>query len=226
MVTTQSVSSIVYDRPNASAVTSTTLESEFRKVTAPDIDTVKYEVYTTLNPVNVAQTDTITITAGTVTDVYAVEVDDGTTTRVGAYVMQTGDTATIIAARLAEVLDLHPGIQATSALAVITVVSVIPGISVAYDNSQSTTPANVVIANTIANSGTAIHRKLADFSVKRTITTTGTGESKKDFETYQLTVNFYDGGNPAVLSTTQGPIGLTSTLDLNAIQVANGIAQP
>ena len=225
MVTTQSTSTIVYDRPNSSAVTSTTLPSEFRKVTST-ADTVKYEVYSTLDTDNVAQVDTITITAGTVTDVYAVEVDDGTTTRVGAYIMQTGDTAAIIATRLAEVLDLHPGIQATATNDVITITSVIPGISVAYDNTQSTAVGNAVIANTTANAGTAIHRKMADFSVKRTLVTSGSGATKKDYESYQLTVAFYDGANPAVLVTTQGPIALTSTLDLNSIQVDNGIAQP
>lgn len=225
MVTTQSASTITYDRPNSSATTSTTLASEFRKVSST-ADTVKYEVYSTLDPDNVAQVDTITITAGTASDVYAVEVDDGTTSRVGAYVMQLGDTGAIIATRLAEVLDLHPGIVATATNNAITVTSIIPGVSVAYDKTQSTTVGNVIIANSVANAGTALHRKLADFSVKRTLVTTGTGDTKKDFESYQFSVNFYDGANPAVLVTAQGPVSLTATTDLNSIQVASGIAQP
>jgi hypothetical protein len=225
MVTTQSATTIQYDRPNSSVTTSTTLPSEFRKVTS-NADTIKYEVYSTLNPDNVAQVDTITITAGVVSDVYAIEVDDGTTARVGAYIQQTGDTAAIIATRLAEVLDLHPGVQATATNNVITLTSLIAGTSIAYDNAQSTTIGNAVIASVDAAVGTPIHRKLADFSVKRTLVTTGSGELKKDYESYQLSVNFYDGANPAVLTTAQGPVSLTSTLDLNTIQVDNGIAQP
>lgn len=144
----------------------------------------------------VAQVNTLTITAGTTGDDYIVDISNGTVSAIATYTMQTGDTATIIASRIAEEIN---GLASTSALvsatvagAVITITADNPGVAITYDVSESTTPANLVVAQTTASSGVAKMGKVSEVKIYFEIPSGGRNQ-----QIVTQTI-FYTGANPAV----------------------------
>lgn len=145
----------------------------------------------------VSQVNTVTLTAGSVGDDYILEVSDGTNSAIVSYVQQTGDTATTIGARLLEeingvpsVSDLISGAVLTN---VLTLTADLPGVTITYDVSASTTPANLVVAQTTAASGTAKMRKVAEVKNHYEIPSGG-----RNLVIVSQSV-FYDGMTPATV---------------------------
>lgn len=112
----------------------------------------------------IAQVDTATVTAGIAGDIYQIAITSGATTEFVEYVMNTGDTADDIAAALASEFNNSDVTlsAATVASNVVTITSTNPGDVVTLDAAGSTTPANLVVANTVAASGTGNLVKVAE----------------------------------------------------------------
>ncbi|MFM6214196.1 hypothetical protein, partial [Planktothrix sp.] len=113
----------------------------------------------------VSQVNTMTITAGSTGDDYLIGVTAGDDSAIISYTQRSGDTATTIAARLLEEINGVPSASAlvsgTAAANVLTLTSDLPGVTITYDVGGSTTPSNIVVAQTTAASGTAKMRKVA-----------------------------------------------------------------
>lgn len=145
----------------------------------------------------VSQVNTITITAGSAGNDYIIEIDDGTNSAIVSYVQQAGDTAASIAARLLEEVNGVPSVSdlvsGTVASNVLTLTADLPGTALTYDVSASTTPGNIVVAQTTAASGTAKMRKISEIKSYFEIPSGG-----RNLVIVSQTV-FYDGANPPVV---------------------------
>lgn len=110
-----------------------------------------------------AQVDTLTLTAGTAGDIYALDITVGGTTESVEYVMMAGDTADDIAAAIAAEFSSADMTLAAAAASsnVVTVTSASPGSAATLDVTRSTTPGNIAVANTVAASGTGNSIKVA-----------------------------------------------------------------
>ena len=146
----------------------------------------------------VSQISTITITAGSTGNDYILEISDGTNEGIVSYVQQTGDTATTIAARLLEEINGVPSVSnlvsGTAEANVLTLISDLPGVAITLDVSASTTPSNLVVAQTTAASGTAKMRKIAEIKIYYEVPS----GSRNLIAVSQTT--FYDGANPPVVA--------------------------
>ena len=194
------------------------MESEYRIVTSV-ANKITTEWYLTLDPDNVAQVSTVTITAGTTSDEYAVKVTVGASVLTYRHKQVASQNATAIAVFLATIINTNPNVTATSAAAVITIKSLIPGQAFTLDNSDSTTVGNVVIATTTANSGTALHRKIGEAELTFSASTAG-------FPVVSVSGKWYDGASSPVLKQNFGPLVGTGNSTLDAIQTAQGITRP
>ncbi|MEH2033205.1 MAG: hypothetical protein V7K67_26850 [Nostoc sp.] len=209
---------IDYSRPKNSSTTPTELETEYRISTATP-NTIAIEWYLTLDPDNVAQVSTVTVTAGTTGDEYAIAVTVGSSTLTYRHKQVASQTATAIATFLATLINTNPNVQATSVGAVITITSVIPGQAFTLANTDSTTPGNVVIATTTANAGTALHRKIGQANVVFGAIATG-------FPVINVSGNWYDGSASPVQQQAFGPLTGTGNSTIDAVQTAQGITRP
>lgn len=167
------------------------------------VDVVRYVTLTD----GTAQEDTLTISAGTVGDTYSVTISEDDPGNPGTplagtevtweYNQLAGNTAEDIASRLAQILDLDARIWATVETSVITVKGIVAGKGLLIDVSGSSTPANIVAANTVANvvptenSGTPLHGK---YLVSRI--TFGINEVDRE-PTVAYTSTWYDAADPA-----------------------------
>lgn len=223
MPTIQNVGSLAYDRARSSTTIETTLNTTYDIITPPGPNQTSEDVYFDLDPTTVAQVDTLTISAGVADDLYTVSIGDGTTTDIYTYRQEAGDTDAIVAASLAQLLDLHPGVRAVAAAAVITITGAHGGETITIDPSASTTPGNAVVASVTAASGTPLYVKVANITTTKELTSNGT---LTGFPRFTMTTTFYDGDDttPVVLLTK--PIYTTGPRSLNEIQVNNGILQP
>ncbi|MCC5616533.1 hypothetical protein LC605_15925 [Nostoc sp. CHAB 5836] len=209
---------IDYDRPRDVATTPTELEAEYRIITSV-ANKITVEWYLTLNPDNVPQVSTVTITAGTTGDEYAIKATVGSSAPTYRHKQLAGETAPLIAAFLATLINTNPSLWATSAGAVITIKSLIPGQAFTLANTDSTTAGNVVIATTTANSGTALHRKIAEADMTFSANTSG-------FPVVSVSGRWYDGAASPALKQTFGPLVGTGNSTLDTIQIAQGIVRP
>lgn len=209
---------IDYDRPRNTATTPTELEAEYR-ITTSQSNKIKTEWYLTLDPNNVAQTSTVTITAGSTGDEYAIKVSVNSTSFTYRHKQVASETATSIAAFLATLINTNPNIQSTSNAAVITIKSLIPGQAFTLANTESTTAGNVVIATTTANAGTALHRKIAEAEL-------AFSANNKGFPVVSVSGKWYDGADLPVFKQTFGPLIGVGNVTLDSIQIAQGIARP
>lgn len=143
----------------------------------------------------VSQVNTMTITAGSTGDDYLIGVTAGDDSAIISYTQRSGDTATTIAARLLEEINGVPSASAlvsgTAAANVLTLTSDLPGVTITYDVGGSTTPSNIVVAQTTAASGTAKMRKVAEIKTYYEIPSGG-----RNLVAVNQSV-FYDGANPA-----------------------------
>lgn len=141
-----------------------------------------------------SQVSTLTITAGATGDDYIIEITAGAKNAIASYVQQAGDTANIIASRLLAELNGVPSISelvsGTVTNNVITLTADEPGINVTYDVSASTTAANLVVAETTSEAGTAKMRKIAEIKTFLEVPTGGRNLSIVSQTT------FFDGANP------------------------------
>lgn len=222
-ITIQDKGSLIYSRPRTSTEVSTTLETSYDILPSPGANQTSEDVWFDLDPDTVAQESTITISAGTTDDLYTVSIADGTVTDRYTYRQEVGDTATIIATSLAQLLDLHPGVKVTSASNVINVVGVHGGVTVTITVSASTTPGNLVVATPTAAAGTPKYVKVMNIITEKELTTSGTN---KGFPKVSMTVAYYDGDDttPVVLSTKT--VSSTGPRSLDEIQTNNGVARP
>ena len=209
---------IDYNRPRDVATTPTELEAEYRIITSV-ANKVTAEWYLTLDPDNVAQVSTVTITAGTTSDEYAVKVTVGSGAFTYRHKQVASETATSIAAFLATLINTNPNVAATSAAGIITIKSLIPGQAFTLANTDSTTVGNAVIATTTANSGTALHRKVAEAEITFSASTSG-------FPVTSVSGKWYDGASTPVMKQAFGPLVGTGNSTIDAIQTAQGITRP
>ncbi|MBN3946428.1 MAG: hypothetical protein HWQ38_08020 [Nostoc sp. NMS7] len=209
---------IDYDRPKNLATTPTELEAEFR-VTTTTANAIKTEWFLTLDPNNVAQVSTVTITAGTTADFYAIQVTVGTDVHTYRHKQIASETATSIAAFLATLINTNANVQAQSSGNIITITSLIPAQAFVLSNADSTTVGNVVFATTTPNSGTVLHRKIADATLTFTANPAG-------FPSVNVSGNWYDGGLVPVLKQSFGPLVGTGNSTIDAIQTAQGVNRP
>lgn len=207
-----------YNRPKDSSTTVTNLEAEY-KIISTEINKTLIQWFLTLNPANVAQVSTVTITVGSETDEYAVAVTVGTSVMTYRHKQTADDTDNTIAAFLSKIINTNDNIFATHNLNVITITSLIPGQAFTLDNSDSTDTNKVVLATTTANSGTPLHRKIADVEVVFSIGANG-------FPRATFNGKWYDGSSVPVLRQNFGPLVGNGSDTVDSIQTAAGVARP
>jgi hypothetical protein len=220
MVTTQEISQIEYDRPKSSTVTPTMLKSEYRIVPSAAPNTIKISQYISLDPTAVEQEDTITISAGGMGDIYAVKITDDSIEETFHYIQSGGDTASVIASRLARRLDLHPSVRATAVNNIITVKGAVPGNAYTVDITDSTVDTNLVVASVKVASGTPKHALICDVLVEWKVDTMG-------YPCAHFNTDFFD-GNPTnpIKVYSLGPATMKGNNNLDDIQTAQGILRP
>jgi hypothetical protein len=212
-----SVGTLSYDRPANSTVTATTLETDYQ-ISFPSANTVRITQNLTLDPAAVPQVSTVTLSAGSTGDDIAIHLTVSSTTWVYRHVKAAGDTVTTVAAFLATLINTNPNVAATSALGVITITSAIPGQAFTLANTDSTTAGNVVIATTTANSGTALHRKVAEIDVAFTVNT-------NKFPTVTLGGNWYNGAASPVVVLPVSALVVNGPRSIDTLQTDAGIAR-
>jgi hypothetical protein len=222
-MTDQAIASITYPRIKESATEATVLPMQYLVSFAGNV--AKTEWYATLDPTAIAQVTTITFTAGTTGDDYAVTVTANSVAYTYRHKQEASQNATAIAAFMAAIMDTHPGVSVTATGAVVTVTSSVPGQAVTFDKTQSTTASNVVIATTTANAGTPLQRKIGEASVTFAITdvnSNGIG----GFPEISLSGKWYDGALSPTVTQNFGPLKSTAPKSANALQISAGIPQP
>lgn len=222
--TLQTTGELVYSRPRTSLDVETTLATVYDILPPTVANATSEDVYFDLNPATVAQESTITIAAGSTNNLYTVSISDGTTTDIYTYRQETGDTGTIIATSLAQLLDLHPGVRVTSATNVITVKGVHGGQAITIDVSTSTTAGNLVVATVTAPSGTPLYAKLAKITTTKELTEATAGNN--GYLRIKMETIYYDGDTVTPVVTTTKEVYTTSPTSLDKIQTDNGIARP
>jgi hypothetical protein len=212
-----SVGTISYDRPANSTVTATTLETDYQ-ISFPLANRVRITQNLTLDPAAVPQVSTVTLSAGSTGDDIAIHLTVGSTTWVYRHVKAAGDTVATIAAFLATLINTNPNIAATSAAGVITITSAIPGQAFTLANTDSTVVGNVVIATTTANSGTALHRKVADIDVTFAV-------NANKFPTITLGGSWYNGAASPVVVLPVSVLSTSGPRSIDTLQTDAGIAR-
>jgi hypothetical protein len=166
----------------------------------------------------VSQVNTITITAGSTGNDYLIGISDGTNDAIVSYVQQSGDTATVIAARLLEEINGVPSASAlvsgTASANVLTLTSDLPGVTITYDVSGSTTPGNIVVAQTTAASGTAKMRKIGEIKTYFILPVGG-----RNIAVVSQVV-FYDGANPPAIARTGAESSANHPTSMEAISAS------
>jgi hypothetical protein len=212
-----SVGTISYDRPANSTVTATTLETDYQ-ISFPLANRVRITQNLTLDPAAVPQVSTVTLSAGSNGDDIAVHLTVGSTTWIYRHVKAAGDTVTTMAAFLATLINTNPNVAATSSAGVITITSAIPGQAFTLANTDSTTVGNVVIATTTANSGTALHRKVADIDVTFAV-------NANKFPTITLGGSWYNGAASPVVVLPVSVLSTSGPRSIDTLQTDAGIAR-
>lgn len=212
-----SVGTITYDRPNNTAVTATTLETDYQ-ISFPQTNRIRISQFLTLDPAAVAQVSTVTLSAGSTGDDIAIHLTVGATTWVYRHKKAAGDTVTTMAAFLATLINTNPNVSATSALGVITITSAIPGQAFTLANTDSTTAGNVVIASVTANSGTALHRKVVDLDVTFDV-------NSEKFPRVTLGGNWFDGGASPIAVLPVSALTASGPRSIDKLQTDAGIAR-
>lgn len=220
MTTLQETGAQTYNRPISNTTASVTLVKEYRLATPSTGKTIRIQEFQSHDPTAVAQVDTATVSLGTTGDFYVLEVEDGTTAASYAAIQEATDTAATLAAKFAAAIDAHPGIRAKASGAVITLTGVIPGTAIAYDETSSTTPGNLALANTTAASGTPNHGMISDVELEYALSVSG-GVA---YPQIKVTADFKD-GDPTTPESVSSPINLTATgsRSIDQIQTDNGV---
>jgi hypothetical protein len=123
-----------------------------------------------------------------------------------------------MAAFLATLINTNPNVAATSSAGVITITSAIPGQAFTLANTDSTTVGNVVIATTTANSGTALHRKVADIDVTFAV-------NANKFPTITLGGSWYNGAASPVVVLPVSVLSTSGPRSIDTLQTDAGIAR-
>jgi hypothetical protein len=223
------VTTVSYDRPVSTPTTSTVLPLRVEA----DVDATGKTVinlYATLDPANVAEVNTVVITAGATGDIYTLTVVDNvlTTEYQASYKQRSGDTATTIAAALATQLNASPIVKATAATGTVTVTSEIPGRNVTLAKTDSTVATNLVITTTTPPSGTVLEKKVGTLEVTVGVLTGQADENNNGLVFFNGKDIWYTATSDVTIqkqTTTPGRIGSNSPLTLDAIQTANGVVR-
>ena len=219
----ESVGSLNYDRPKLANTDNITLPIEMRQMSGDAANEVKTEVWVSLDPANVAQQDTIAITAGVAGDLYSVAITVGANTETYIYKMKTGDDAVAIAIGLSKLLNVDLNIQATVAAGAteIKLKGTVPGTAYTIDVSDSTTAGNLAVTSDAVASGTALHRKIYDITLKIDLTVSDTGSFPKG----KISTKSYDGATTPVLLQSFDLETPTHSKSLDALQTTAGVAR-
>lgn len=214
------VGSIVFPVPVAP--TSVTSKTEVKIVTAtsPTLGAT-VEFWADIQGGAVGQVNTLTVTLGTTGDVYAVSISTGLAADPEIYsvVQETGDTATILAARLAKDLNNDSRVEAKNVAGVITVTGTTAGQAItisANPETLTTTPANLVLALVTAASGTSVYRKLASAVVVFTVNASGNPVTT-------VTPTFFDGSSNNVAIAGASAVERTHPKMLSTMRTENGL---
>jgi|GEM_PF-6697516 len=216
------VGSESYNRPLASSTVSTSIPTSF---TVGIAETSGNEVITitklaNLDTANVAQVSTVTLATPTVGNTVALTVTANSVSNLYFYVVQTGDTATSVAAYLAKIIGaVDPNVSASAAAGVITLTSIVPGQAFTLANTGSTTPSNVVIATTTANSGTPLQVQTAIATLTFSVDSNG-------FQSIALGGNWYTGATTPVVAAAIPTLSAKTPVSYNTMQTNNGILPP
>lgn len=220
MPTIQQIGSLSYNRLRLVDSLPVTLQTNYDILPSPAANQTVEDVFFDLDPAVIAQEDTITIAAGTTDDLYTVTIGDGTTTSTYTHRQTATDTADTVAASLAQVLDLHPGVRVTAATNVVTVKAVHGGEVITIDASTSSTPGNLVVASVTAPVGTPNYVKVMTITTTKELTDSGTD---KGFPKVTMDVSFLDGDAVTPVQLSSKIVSSTGPRSLDTIQTNNGV---
>lgn len=193
---------------------------EYRR---PNEFTTEIDQYISLDASAVPQVNTITIVAGTVGDVYSVNVQVDTLVFAVAYIQQTGDNAAVIASRLGAFLDKFEFIETLIVGTLITITSNRPGMALTLSNAQSTNTANVDLtlieaAVPSASGGATVGVLTRKVSTTRLVY----GVDVDGNPTIDTTIEWFN-NNDATPFTTAPRGKVTHPVALDSMQLANGV---
>lgn len=215
MVATSGI--ITYNRPQNSATTPTELETEYR-ISSPSGNAILTEVFMTLDPDNVAQVSTVTLSLGSAGDEYAIAIAVGADSWVYRHKQTASDTTVSMAAFLAAIINTNTNVKASASSGVITITSLIPGQAFTPTVTESTTAGNLVVATPTANAGTALHRKIGQMIATFSVNNLG-------FPQISTSGSWYNGASVPVLQQNFGPLLGVGNATLDSIQTAQGVAR-
>lgn len=212
----QQIGSIGYERPIAKTSSPTELETEYQIEPGENPNEINIKQYMTFDPDAVAQVDTVGISLGAEGDYYVIEADDGVVSEAYAYRQTANDTASTVASKLAQRIDLHPGVRAIASDSSIILTGVVPGLPIAYDNSDSTNSTNITLMSNTAPFGTPNFGLVTDAIVKFEIGASGY---------IKLTVSggFYDGMTTPTKVNALGPLTAKSSITVDSMQTIRGV---
>jgi len=170
------------------------------------------------------QKSTVTVTAGTAADKYIVNINGVAY----EYDMIQGDSATIIAAALAELIDVDDAVSAVSSVGVVVIRAKFGGNVFTITNVNSTQVGNVVIATPTASvraAGIQFGSATAGILEKETGTWSGTAVATGTAAWWRISGNAVDagtGGN-TTLPRIDGNCSTTSgDLILRTLEIVTG----
>lgn len=166
------------------------------------------------NSAVVAQVNTLTITAGLLDDIYSIAITSNGTTEYADALQMSGDTGGTIATKLAEEIQNNTSkVSASVSGAVVTLTSNTPGEVVTYSVASSSTPANAVIGNVTAASGTLIPWKIQETTIS---STSNNGNFTQTIEANRYNGSSLTASTPTSSKTFIHPLSIP-TLIANAI---------
>lgn len=123
---------------------------EFVKISDSVID-IKHWI--NVDDTAVREVVSLTIAAGNTGDVYSIGIQNDGNYHNFAYIQQSTDTAIQIAQNLAKTIDKSEFVEASAAGSIVTIIVYEAGQVITVTNDQSTTPANIIISQTVTADG-------------------------------------------------------------------------
>lgn len=224
------VANITYARPAAEQTVPTILRARTSVVSVDANGVATIDFLVNLNPAAVAEVQTATITAGVAGDLYILETTDSVlaTPFTAVYRQVTGDTASIIAARLAERINLSPHVRATASGAVITLTSEFAGRDLTLSKVGSTDEAKISFASVTAPSGTFVERRVARHELRMTVSSNNTDPERSGIPNVETRTYFYQVNGTTALNPNVEfrKVSAGNTITLDAFQIDAEIPRP
>lgn len=224
-----SITNITFERPAAEQ----TVPTQLKVRTVASIDTngvVAVDYFFGLNPDAVAEVHSATITVGATGDLYILETTDPTLTApfTAVYRQRAGDTASLIAARLAERINLSPHVRATASAGIITLTSEFPGRDLTVGKAGSTDEAKIVLAVVTNASGTEVERRVARHESQMTVASNTTDPQRSGIPNVETRTFFYQVNGTTALNPNVEfrKVSTGNTVTLDAFQTDANILRP